>query len=61
MLAFRYHCLHDRSRKRRCAGIALDLAQVTLEDGPGGALAELGLEDGGERKAPPGPPRSGAA
>jgi hypothetical protein len=52
----------DRRNQRpgevRRDGIALRLGQVTLEDGLGGPLAELGLEDRSEREPTSRPPPS---
>ena len=35
--------------------VAFRFGEVTLEDGAGGALAEVGLEHGSQGESPPGP------
>ena len=37
--------------ERSCGVIAFGLGQMALEDGLGGALAEVGLEDRGQRQS----------
>jgi hypothetical protein len=37
--------------ERGCGFVALGLGQMALEDGLGGALAEVGLEDRGQRQS----------
>jgi len=51
---------HDLARQRGGILVALLLGEVTLEDGIGGALAEVRLEDRRERKPPTGPPAADA-
>jgi hypothetical protein len=56
--------LNDRRNEltRECAGIlvALLLGQVALEDGVGGSLSEIGLEDRREGEPATGPPAADA-
>jgi len=48
-------CGHELARQRGGVRVALLLGEVTLEDGVRGALAEVRLEDGGQRDPAPGP------
>jgi len=53
-------CGHELARQRGGVRVALLLGEVTLEDGIGGALAEIRLEDRREREPPTRPPAADA-
>ena len=53
-------CGHELARQRGGVRVALLLGEVTLEDGIGGALAEIRLEDRRQREPPARPPPADA-
>jgi hypothetical protein len=53
-------CSHELARQRGGVRVTLLLGEVTLEDGIGGALAEVRLEDRREREPPARPPAADA-
>jgi len=50
-VAMRDDGFYELPREPRGGLVALRLGEVALEDGPGGALAEVGLEDGSQRES----------
>jgi hypothetical protein len=45
------HRVDELAGKRGCRRVALDLGEVALQDRVGRALAEIRLEDGGQRES----------